>query len=195
MNRCFIVGLTGAVVGLAVCGFALAAEPAEKPQVPKIRVGTYDSRAVAMAHFGKMIKDGWLESLYRSHAEAKAAGNDKLVKELEAEAVSQQKRFHKQAFGRAPAREAVKTIEKDIAKLAASAEVDVVVCVHDVAYRSPSAEFLDLTDKMVQLFEPDEETLEKIKAVMEHPPLADEVIEHMQCRPPEKKRDGNARSR
>jgi len=195
MKRCLLVGLTSAVLGLAVCGFASAQEPANKEpankrDVSKVRVGTYDSRAVAMAHFGKMIKDGWLKNLYRSHAEAKAAGDEKLAKELEAKAVSQQERFHRQVFGAAPVSDALEKIEKDIPKVAASAEVDVIVCIHDVVYRSPSAEFLDLTKQMVQLFDPDEETLEKIQAVLKHPPASHEVIEHMQSRPPGKKRVG-----
>ena len=62
------------VVGLTVWAFAAADDPVGKEKVTKIRVGTFDSRAVAMAHFGKMLKDGWLKKLYSEHEKAKAEG-------------------------------------------------------------------------------------------------------------------------
>ena len=36
---------------------------------------------------------------------------------------------------------------------------------------------VDVTDEMVKLFDPDEETLEKIRAVLKHPPVTDSVID------------------
>ena len=191
MKRSLLVGLVSVGVGLTVWAFAAADQPAEKSQTPNIRVGTFDSRAVALAHFGNMIKEGWLKNLYAEHAKAKEAGDQKLVKELEAKAQARQKRLHHQVFGTAPVNDAFKRIEKDIPKVADSAGVHVIISVHDVVYQSPSAGFVDVTDRMVQLFDPDEETLKKIEAIRKHPPVSDEVIENMECRPPEKESEAD----
>jgi len=140
MCRSLYAILGAVIVGLGFWAPALAG-PAEQPAKPKLRVGTFDSRAIALAHFGKMVQDGWLEKLYAQHAEAKEVGDK---------------------------------------KLAASAGVDVIVCVHDVVFRTPSAQFVDVTGPMVQLFEPDQETLEKIEAALKHAPATEKVIENME---------------
>jgi hypothetical protein len=179
MSRSLYAILGAVIVGLGFSAFALAG-PAEQPAKPKLRVGTFDSRAIALAYFGKMVQDGWLEKLYARHAEAKEAGNKKLAAELEAKGQEQQKRLHGQVFGAAPVDDALERIEREIPKLAASAGVDVIVCIHDVVFRTPSAQFVDVTGPMVQLFEPDQETLEKIEAVLKHAPATEKVIESME---------------
>jgi hypothetical protein len=133
-----------------------------------------------------MIKEGWLKDLHAEHAKAKEAGDQKRVKELEAKAQAQQKRIHHQVFGTAPVKDALKGIEEDIPKVADAAGVQVIVSVHDVVYQDPAVAFVDVTDRIVQLFDPDEETLKKIEAVRKQPPVSDEVIENMECRPPQK---------
>ena len=131
---------------MAGCVCAAGERPAKTSPAPKVRVGTFDSRAIAMAHFGKMIKDGWLRRLYAEHEKAKAAGNEKLVKQLETKGQDAQRQLHMQMFGTAPVDEAWEEIRKDMSNVARSAGVDVILSVHDVVYKSTSAEFVDITE-------------------------------------------------
>ena len=100
-----------------------------------------------------------------------------------------------QMFGTAPVDEALEEIRKDMSNVARSAGVDVILSVHDVVYKSTSAEFVDITDQMIRLFDPDEETLKKIQAVLKHPPVSDEVLENIQCGGDRKKSGGHGRNK
>ena len=71
------------VLVLISCALLAANLPTKSADKPKVVLGIFDSRAVAMAHFGKFIKDGGLEKLYADHNKAKAAGNTKKAEELE----------------------------------------------------------------------------------------------------------------
>ena len=153
----------------------------------KVRVGIYDSRAVAMAHFGKFIKDGGLEKLYDDHDKAKAAGDTKKAEELAAKGQALQKQLHMRMFGTAPIDDILEEIKKDIPKVAQAAGVDIIVGKWDIVYQRPSAKVVDITKQLVEIFEPDEETLEKIKALLEHPPVPTEDLENMKCEPQSKK--------
>ena len=63
--------------------------------------------------------------------------------------------------------------------MARTAEVDIVVNKWDIVYQGSSAKFVDITNQVVNLFEPDEETLEKIKLILEKPPVPRKELEKM----------------
>ncbi len=187
VRQTIILGLACTVMACSNLVFSAEKPPVKKVRPTKVCMGTFDSRAIAMAHFGKMIKEGRLEKLYADHAKAKAAGDEKLAKELAAKGQALQKRLHLQVFGTAPVDDALQSIKKELPKIASSAGVDVIVCIYDLSYKSPSVNTVDVTDKMVRLFNPDKKTLEKIQALLKHPPFPNEVIEGMDCSPPGKK--------
>jgi len=175
MMLCLVCVVTG------WAGWSLAAvdQPAKMIEKTKVCVGVFDSRAVAMAHFGKFIKDGGLEKLYGEHDKAKAGGDTKKAEELEAKGQALQKQLHMRVFGNAPIEDILEEIKKDIPKVAQAVGVDIIVGKWDVVYQGPSAKFVDVTDQLVELFEPDEETLGKIKSLLEHPPVKREEMEKM----------------
>jgi len=165
--------------------------PAATPQptykaTAKVSVGVFDSRAIAMAYFGQMIRDGWLENLYAEHRKATASGDDKLAAKLATKGQLIQRLLHRQMFGATRPQDALAQIKPSLPKLADSLGVDMVVSVHDIAFQSPSIEVVDVTMEMVRLFDPNQETLEKIRAVMDHPPVADSAIDRMESGYPPK---------
>ena len=182
-----VLGVVCLIGILGVCVLFAGEQPVKGDGKAEVVVGTFDSRAVAMAHFGKFIRDGGLQKLYDEHAKAKAAGDTKKVEELEAKGPALQKQLHMRIFGNAPIDDILKETKINIPKIAEAAGVDVIVCKWDVVYKKPSAKFIDVTSELVNLFEPDEETLGKIKAVLEHDPVPVEALENMKCEPPSKK--------
>ena len=82
-------------------------------------------------------------------------------------------------FGTAPIDDVLEEIEKDIRKVAKATEVDIVVNKWDIIYQGSSAKFIDVTNELVALFEPDEETLERIKLILEKPPVPQKKLEKM----------------
>jgi hypothetical protein len=180
MKRNIVVYIvTVAVTCVTIEGSAAGEQLGKKPTA-RVRIGAFDARAIAMAHFGRMIQDGALDDLYGEHKKAVNSGDDQLAAKLATKGHLMQKRLHRQMFGASRPDDALAEIKSSLPILADSAGVNIIVSVHDMAFQSPSVEVVDVTMEMVKLFEPDQETLEKIRAVMEHPPVEDSVIERME---------------
>ena len=76
-----------------------------------------------------------------------------------------QTKLHMQGFSTASVSEYLEHIKDKIPAIAKQAGVDVIVSKWDLAYQSPDAEFVDVTDLMVKPFNPSEKVL---KMVEEH---------------------------
>jgi hypothetical protein len=186
MKRCIICVLLGTVIGLI--GFSsLRADPAPADaagQAAKpMRVGTFDSRAVALAYYRKFYKSpeftASLKKLKDDHDRAKAAGDEEKAKRLEAEGRAGQAHSHSQVFGSAPIDDVLAKIKDQLPNIAKQAGVDLIVSKWSVTYRSPDAQFVDVTEPMFKLFQPDESTLKILHEIPKHQPLsAEELKKH-----------------
>ncbi|MCP3918874.1 MAG: hypothetical protein GY711_25285 [bacterium] len=149
---------------------------------PTVVVGTFDSRAIAVAH---VQSPGFRDYLIAQKADverilerAKAAGDEELVAQLEALGPAMQKRLHEQGFGTAPVADILARIEDELPGIAAKAGVDVIVSKWTLTYRSPGAKFVDVTGLIAAEFDPDERTLKMIQSTMETDPVPLDEIEH-----------------
>ncbi len=175
--------MTSAVITVLLAGLAahtaVEARQSQKTTAgSKVRVGTFDSRAVAMAYFATKAFNGQLNGLRAEHEKAKAAEDETRVKESFAELRALGELMHKQGFSTWPVDNILETIKGQIPKIAKQAHVDVIICKWDVVYRRPGIEFVDVTDLMVQPFNPDEETLKTIKDVQKHDPVPLEQLKN-----------------
>ena len=143
----------------------------EKTSVPKVRVGTFDSRALAMAYFGSEAFNRQLNDLRAEHEKAKAAGDAKRVKELDTEGPALQELMHKQGFSTWPVDNILEKIKGKISEIATQADVEVIVSKWDIVYQRSGVEFVDVTDLMVRPFDPDEETLKTIADIQKKDPV------------------------
>ena len=163
------------LAGLAVYTTVVAVraeQPEEKTSGSKVRVGTFDSRAVAVAYGRSENLGRYIEELTAEYEEAKTAGDETRVKELEAEASALDELLHKHAFSIGPVDNILEQIEGTIPKIAEQAQVDVIVSKWDIVYQRPGVEFIDVTDLMVKPFDPDEETQKLLIEVQKQDPVA-----------------------
>ncbi len=179
VKRRIVLCLACLLLSLMCCVLLAGNEPTKSSDKPKVVVGTFDSRAVAMAHFGRFIKDGGLEKLYHDHDKAKAAGDIKKAEELATKGQILQKQLHMRMFGNAPIDDILKEIKKDIPGVAKTTGVDIILGKWDIVYQISSAKVVDITNQLVELFDPDDETLEKIKSVLKNPPVPREELQKM----------------
>ncbi len=183
------------ILGLVVCVFVPACRatganeqvsPAqqkrrEATQTPgsTVRVGTFDSRALAMAYYRSEAFNRQLKELKTELEKARAAGDEKRVKELEAEGPALQELLRKQGFGTWPVDNILKKINKKIPKIAKQANVAVIVSKWDIVYQRSGVEFVDVTDLMVQPFDPSEKTRKIIKEIQKQNPVPlEELRDH-----------------
>ena len=168
--------MTSAVIIVVLAGLAAntiveARQSQKKTSGSKVRVGTFDSRALAMAYFATEAFNRQLSGLRAEHEEAKAAEDEKRVKESFAELRALGELMHKQGFSTWPVDNILETIKEKIPVIAKQGNVDVIICKWDIVYHGSEVEFVDVTDLMVQPFNPDKETLKTIKDVQKHDPV------------------------
>lgn len=168
------------VAGLAVYTTVRAQPSQEKTSGSKVRVGTFDSRALAMAYYRSETFRHRTDGLMAEYAKAKAAGDKKRVTELEAKGPAQQKLMHKQGFGTWPVDNILEKIEGKIPEVAKQSNLDVIVSKWNIVYQRSGVEFVDVTDLMVKPFGPDEKTLKIIADIQKKPPVPLEELKNHQ---------------
>ncbi len=176
-KRKIMFGLVCVVAGLAVWSLAVADTTVKKTEKAKVRVGIFDSRAVAIAYAHSVWNA--VGAKMAEMEKAKAEGDTKKIKELEAWGPAQQAKLHKQGFGTAPVHNLLKHIKDDIPKIAKETGVDIIVSKWEIVYQNPSVALVDITDEIVKPFNPSEKTLKNIRGIQNHPPFSGEELEKM----------------
>lgn len=158
-------------VGLSALWVGPSTGQDAKPMKAALRVGTFDSRAVAVAYARSTAFGTKVRRLREQHERAKADGNTVEVKRLEAEGRSGQDRLHQQGFSTASVANILKTIDNKLPGIAQQAGVDLLVSKWDLAYTAADAKLVDVTPWLVQPFEPDQKTLAIIEQLGQHAPV------------------------
>jgi len=145
-------------------------------QTNRMRVGVYDSRAVAVAWGNSTEFKEALKPIETEFRKAKESKDEKRAKELDGQMKLQQRRAHEQAFSTgsvAPIMERIKDRLPDIAK---QAGVQIIVSKWELNHQSSEVEVVDVTEKLVALFHVSERGLKWSKEVQQKPPLAIEQL-------------------
>ena len=149
---------------------------------PTVVVGTYDSRAVAVAYAQSDAFGAYIVAQQADVAQvlerAKTAGDENFVTELEGLGPAMQKRLHEQGFGSAPVDDILARIEDKLPEIAERAGVDVIVSKWTLTYRDPAAKFVDVTGLIAAEFDPDERTLKMIESLAGTEPVPPGEISH-----------------
>ena len=142
-------------------------------------VGTFDSRVIAIAYYNTEAHASYIEGLKTEHAKAAASGDMERVKELEAIGEASQELAHKQSFGTWPVDNILEIIEGKIPEIAKQADVDLVVSKWNIVYQRSGVEFIDVTDVMVKLFNPNEQILGILEQIKKQNPVPLEELEKL----------------
>jgi hypothetical protein len=157
---------------LAVCAMFLAFQPAQK----KLRIGTYDSRAIVVAYVQSEFGAREMRDLTDKYNKAKAEGNEKLAKELETQGPTKHQAQMVQCFSTASVANILENVKSDLPKVAKEAGVDLIVSQWDLIYKDSSAEVVDVTLGLVKLFNPKEAAFKTIEELRKQPPIPLEVL-------------------
>lgn len=175
---------TGMLVGVLALGLSAHGldAPAQTREAPTVVVGTFDSRAVAIAYVRSDEFSDYMRAqaadIEKAVERAKAAGDSELVQALGALGPEMQERVHAQSFGAAPVGDILARIQDDLPSIAEQAGVNVIVSKWSLTYRDPKAEFVDVTDLLAAEFDPDEETLKTIREVVATKPVPLDQLDH-----------------
>lgn len=154
---------------------AASAAPEAVQEQAKLRVGVYDSRAIAVAYVHSPYSP--TSGKMKEYEEAKAAGDEARVKELEAWGEKHQRQLHRQGFGRVPVSDLLEHVKDRLPELAEQIGVDVIA--FECNYLGPNVEEVDITVELAKLFDDSERTLETIEQLRQMDPLdLDEIEAH-----------------
>jgi hypothetical protein len=160
---------------------AMAGEGSASNAAP-VRVGIYDSRAVAFAWFWSAPVQHKLQEQMAAARAAQQAGDTARFKELDDALRQMQDQLHRQVFSTAPADEALAALKGQIPEIEKQAGVTVLVSKWDEAAlkKHPHAEQVDMTGQLVREFKPTEKQLKVIADLQKQKPLplekCDELI-------------------
>jgi hypothetical protein len=147
-----------------------------QPKEQTLRVGVYDSRAVAVAYGNSAEFRKSLEAVTADYKKAKEAKDDKRVKEIETQMKARQRRAHEQGFSTGSVATIMAKIKDSLPAVAKKAGVDLIVSKWELSYQSPNVQVVDVTDDLVALFQVSEKGLAWAKDIRNHPPLPIEQI-------------------
>lgn len=138
-------------------------------------IGTYDSRAVAVAFIRsaemKEYLGGQMQELESMLKRAEAAGDEALASGLRALGPQMQQRFHNQGFGAAPIDDIMALVKAELPAIAKEAGVEFIVSKWELDYQSKRAQSVDLTERIAQHFKPDAATLRTMRELMGQDPV------------------------
>jgi len=147
----------------------------------KLRIGTFDSRCVAVAYgrSPEFMKE--VDSIKTSHYKAKEEGNNELVAELEQLGPTKQVLMHQQVFSNGSINNILEKIKDKFPVLAKNNNVKMILSKWEIPFADDSFEYIDITDELVKIFNPDDATqkiIDNIKA-MEPIPIEQVPIDPM----------------
>jgi hypothetical protein len=137
------------------------------------RIGVYDSRAIAVGWANTAPFNAWWSNLQSDYSQAKAAGDQKRVEELEAEAEARQRLQHLQAFSTASVDDILGYIRDSLPQIQEDAGVTMLVSKWDTETlaKYPSAELVDVTMMLVDAFQPTEKQREYAIGIQSQEPI------------------------
>jgi len=141
-----------------------------------LRIGVYDSRAIAIAYINSADFQNSLKSARADFEKAKQKNDDKGMKAIEARMKLSQRRAHEQGFSTGSVTEVMAKIKDTLPDVARQAGVQMIVSKWELNYQSPEVQTVDVTDTLVASLHPSDKALGWIKDLKKHPPLPIETI-------------------
>lgn len=144
---------------------------ADKPDAE--RIGIYDSRAVAYAHFWSGSERESRDALIANGKAAKAAGDTVKFREFSEQIAAAQKRSHLQVFSTAPADEAMAALKDKLPAIQRELGVARLVSKWDEAALKGVAESqrVEATDRLVREFALDEKQQKTLAEIRKAKPM------------------------
>lgn len=146
---------------------------AAETNVTRERIGIYDSRVIAYAHFWSDAQQHKLNEMVEAARDARSAGQTNRHDELNAALKKLQEQNHLQVFSTAPVDEALADIKDRLPAIQKEAGVSKLISKWDEAAlrQHPKAKLVDITDALAREFKPGEKQLKTILEIKKNKPV------------------------
>ena len=137
----------------------------------KMRIGVFDSRAVAIAHGNSPERGEYVSKLQSELAKAKLAEDGVRAKEIEAKGKSAQILAHLQAFSTSSVSDILQKHKSEIYRIAIEMDVAAIVSKFELIYFRGGMEKVEVTARLVEMFKPGPQAQKWIKEITKQNPL------------------------
>lgn len=163
-------------VSTIALGFLAGSAVAAQSQPARLRLGVYDSRAIAVAYSNSTEFRDAMKGVQAEYQKAKADKDAKKMAELEARMKLQQRRMHEQGFSTGSVAGIMSKVKDKLPDVAKKAKVQALVSKWELNYQSAEVEVVDVTDALIALFQVTDKGKEWAKGVLSQPPVPIEQI-------------------
>ena len=139
-------------------------------QTNKLRIGVYDSRAVAVAYANSTEFQETLKAVRTDCEKAKTVKDEKRMKDIDGRMKLQQRWLHEQAFSTGSVVGIVAKIKGALPGVAKKAGVQAIVSKWELSYQEPEVEVVDVTEDLAMLFHASDNG-QKWRGILKHAPL------------------------
>lgn len=141
----------------------------------KLRIGTFDSRVIAVAYANSKFNTMSSELGVKMQA-AKEKNDANEIAQIEREGKMRQAMMHEQGFGTGSVRNILNLMKDKVAEMAKKEKLNLIVSKWEVVYNSTNCELVDVTEKIVNFFEPNEKMKMMMKEMMKQEPMKDAYL-------------------
>ena len=173
-QKCF---LSIPIVGLILIGLFCIPEKGTNAQTIQ-RIGIFDSRAVAVAYYNSKYSQNQqiFVSLGSQMKEAKEKDDKEAIAKIERERSLRQVLMHEQGFGKGSINNITETVKDKMAQLAKNENLNAIVSKWELVFSSTEVELVEVTEKIVDFFEPSEKIRTMTKEIMKSEPIKDAYL-------------------
>jgi hypothetical protein len=145
------------------------------------RIGIYDSRVVAYAHFWTPQNQQQLNEKMKAARAAKASSDTAQFQKLTKELADEQQRIHREVFSIAPADEAMAALQPRLADIQKLASVSALVSKWDkqALGSHKTAQQVDVTDLLVREFKLEPRQIKTIEEIKKQKPVPLDQIDKL----------------
>ncbi|MCX6150800.1 MAG: hypothetical protein NTX22_09770 [Ignavibacteriales bacterium] len=165
------------ILGLILIGLFFTPEKGTNAQTTQ-RIGVFDSRAVVVAYYNsKYFKEKQIfDSLGLQMKNAKEKDDKKTIAKIEREGTLRQAMMHEQGFGKGSINNITETMKDKMAILVKNENLTAIVSKWELVYSGTDVELVDITEKIVDFFEPSEKIKSMMKEIMQSEPIKDAYL-------------------
>ena len=133
-----------------------------------LRIGVYDSRAIAIAHANSSEGREFVMNLMTEMSQAKAEKNDSMMQHIEKKAKTYQVLSHLRAFSVGSVADMLEKHKAEVDSIAREAGVQLIVSKFELVYTGSGVEMVDVTLPLALMFKPSEQIIQMISGIGEH---------------------------
>jgi len=142
----------------------------------KIRIGTFDSRCIAIAYGRSADFMKLRDSIETIYSKAKVDSNKQIIEEIDQFKPTMQVLLHQQVFSNGSVINILEKVKGKFPAIAKENNLKMILSKWEIMFANESIDLIDITDQLVAIFNPDEATSKIIDNIKSMEPVPIEKI-------------------